>query len=386
MKMWRGLTGVFTLCAATAASAQVTDMPGGPRVNQLNLPPGVSEMARDVAWLHWMMLIICTIIFIGVFGVMFYSIIRHRKSKGHEPATFHENLGVEVAWTVIPFLIVIGMAIPATKTVVAMKDTTGADLTIKVTGYQWNWNYEYLDGPATGVSFFSNLSTPRAQIENREPKSNTYLMEVDNPMVVPVNKKVRVVITAADVIHAWMVPDFGVKQDAIPGFLRDAWFRAEKIGTYRGQCAELCGRDHAFMPIVVEVVSQADYEKWAAEQTASASAGADEGVTTLDEETLMARGEEIYTQTCVACHQANGKGLPGVFAALDGNEAYVLAPMKEQILTVLNGHPGTAMAAFRDQLNDVEIASVITYTRNAWSNAGKGPDPVVQPSDVSALR
>src|SRR5690606_40796948 len=290
------------------------------------------------------------------------------------------------AWTVIPFIIVIGMAIPATKTVVAMKDTTGADLTIKVTGYQWNWNYEYIDGPAAGVSFFSNLATPRAQIENREPKSNTYLMEVDNPMVVPVDKNVRVVITAADVIHAWMVPDFGVKQDAIPGFLRDAWFRAEKIGTYRGQCAELCGRDHAFMPIVVEVVSQADYEKWVAEQTASASASADEGVTTLDEETLMARGEEVYTQTCVACHQANGQGLPGVFAALDGNEAYVLAPMQEQILTVLNGHPGTAMAAFRDQLNDVEIASVITYTRNAWSNAGKGPDPVVQPSDVSALR
>ena len=385
MKMWRGLTGFITLCAASTVSAQVTDMPGGPRVNQLNLPPGVSEIARDIAWLHWMMLIICTIIFIAVFGVMFYSIIMHRKSSGRKASTFHEHLGVEVAWTVVPFIIVIGMALPATKTVVAMKDTTGADLTVKVTGYQWNWGYEYIDGPAEGVSFFSNLSTPRAQIENLEPKSNTYLMEVDKPLVVPVDKKVRVIITAADVIHAWMVPDFGVKQDAIPGFLRDAWFRAEKIGTYRGQCAELCGRDHAFMPIVVEVVSQADYEAWAAEQTA-ASANDDEGVTTLDEETLIARGKDVYTQTCVACHQANGQGLPNVFPALDGDENYVLAPMQEQILTVLNGHPGTAMAAFRDQLNDVEIASVITYTRQAWSNAGEGPDPVVQPSDVSALR
>ncbi len=189
MKMWRGFTGLIALCAVTTVSAQVEDMPGGPRVNQLNLPPGVTQMARDIAWLHWMMLVICTVIFLGVFGVMFYSIVVHRKSKGFKPATFHEHLGVEVAWTVIPFIIVIGMALPATKAVVAMKDTTSSDLTIKATGYQWNWGYEYVDGPASGVSFFSNLSTPRAQIENREPKSNTYLMEVDNPLVVPVDKK-----------------------------------------------------------------------------------------------------------------------------------------------------------------------------------------------------
>lgn len=386
MKMWRGLTGLIALSAASTASAQVTDMPGGPRVNQLNLPQGVSEIAYDIAWLHWMMLIICTIIFIGVFGVMFYSIIMHRKSSGHKAATFHEHLGVEVAWTVIPFLIVIGMALPATKTVVAMKDTTGADLTIKVTGYQWNWSYEYIDGPASGLSFFSNLATPRAQIENREPKSNTYLMEVDKPLVVPVDKKVRVIITASDVIHAWMVPDFGIKQDAIPGFLRDAWFRAEKIGTYRGQCAELCGKDHAFMPIVVDVVSQENFEKWAATQTQVASAKSDEGISTLDKDELITRGKEVYGTTCVACHQANGQGLGATFPALDGNDKYVLAPMKEQILTVLNGHPGTAMAAFRDQLSDVQIASVITYTRQSWGNAGQGPDPVVQPSDVNALR
>lgn len=386
MKMWRGFTGLIALCAVTTVSAQVEDMPGGPRVNQLNLPPGVTQMARDIAWLHWMMLVICTVIFLGVFGVMFYSIVVHRKSKGFKPATFHEHLGVEVAWTVIPFIIVIGMALPATKAVVAMKDTTSSDLTIKATGYQWNWGYEYVDGPASGVSFFSNLSTPRAQIENREPKSNTYLMEVDNPLVVPVDKKIRVVVTAADVIHAWMVPDFGVKQDAIPGFLRDAWFTAEKIGTYRGQCAELCGRDHAFMPIVVKVVSQEDYEQWAADQTQAGSAQDDSNVDTMDEDALVSRGQEVYTKTCVACHQANGQGLPGTFPALDGDEKYVLAPMKEQILTVLNGHPGTAMAAFRDQLNDVEIASVITYTRQSWGNAGEGPDPVVQPSDVKALR
>lgn len=386
MKKWRGFTGLIALCAANATSAQVTDMPGGPRVNQLNLPRGVSEIAYDIAWLHWMMLIICTIIFIGVFGVMFYSIIMHRKSSGRKAATFHEHLGAEIAWTVIPFIIVIGMALPATKTVVAMKDTTGADLTIKVTGYQWNWAYEYLDGPASGVSFFSNLSTPQAQINNREPKSNTYLMEVDKPLVVPVDKKVRVIITAADVIHAWMVPDFGVKQDAIPGFLRDAWFRAEKIGTYRGQCAELCGKNHAFMPIVVEVVSQENYEKWAAAQTQATAAASDANITTLEKDELVAQGKEIYSTTCVACHQANGQGLPNTFPALDGDEKYVLAPMKEQILTVLNGHPGTAMAAFRDQLSDVQIASVITYTRQAWSNAGKGADPVVQPSDVKALR
>ena len=224
------------------AGAQVQDMPGGPKVNQLNLHEGVTQIARDVMWLHWMLLTICIVIFIGVFGVMFYSIWAHRKSRSHKAATFHEHLGVEVAWTVIPFIIVIAMALPATKTVVAMKDTSSADLTVKVTGYQWKWGYEYLDGSAAGVKFLSTLSTPRAQIENREPKGQFYLMEVDNHMVVPVDKKVRVVLTAADVIHSWMIPDFGVKQDAIPGFLRDAWFRAEQPGIYRGQCAELCGR------------------------------------------------------------------------------------------------------------------------------------------------
>ncbi|NYT37293.1 cytochrome c oxidase subunit II [Allopusillimonas soli] len=386
MKKWRWVLGAGALLAAGAAVGEVKDMPGGPRVDQLNLHEGVTAIAQDIAWIHWMMLIICAIIFVCVFGVMFYSIIYHRKSRGAVPAKFHEHLGVEIAWTVVPFLIVIGMALPATRTVVAMKDTSSADLTVKVTGYQWKWGYEYVDGPAQGVKFLSNLATPHAQIIGKEPKGEFYLMEVDKPLVVPVDRKVRIVLTSNDVIHSWMVPDFGVKQDAIPGFLRDTWFRAEKTGTYRGQCAELCGKDHAFMPIVVKVVSQDDYGKWAEEQKNAAAASADDPTKEYTKEELVARGEKVFASHCVACHQANGKGIPGTFPALDGDQKYVLAPMKDQILTELNGHPGTAMPAFRDQLNDVELAAVITYTRNAWGNAGKGKDPVVQPSDVTALR
>lgn len=385
MKKLRGLLGTGALLMAGVAGAQVNDMPGGPRVNQLNLPQGVTEIARDIAWIHWMMLVICAVIFVGVFGTMFYSIFAHRKSRGAVPAKFHEHVGVEIAWTVIPFLIVIGMALPATRTVVAMKDTSSPDLTVKVTGYQWKWGYEYVDGAAQGVGFLSNLTTTRAQILGTEPRTDTYLMEVDNPLVVPVNKKVRIVLTANDVIHSWMVPEFGVKQDAIPGFLRDTWFRAEKIGTYRGQCAELCGKDHAFMPIVVEVVSQEDFDKWAAEQRKALASAADDPTKEWTKEELVARGEQVYAANCVACHQANGQGVAGAFPALDGNTKAVLAPMKGQIDILLNGVQGTAMAAFR-QLNDVELAAVITYTRQAWGNGGKGPDPVVQPSQVTAQR
>jgi len=394
MKKVRGVLGAAALwlagtaCAQEAASvgAQVGDMPGGPRVNQLNLPQGVTSIAQDIAWLHWMMLIICTVIFIGVFGVMFYSIIWHRKSRGHKPAQFHEHVGVEVAWTVIPFLIVIGMALPATKTVVAMKDTSNADVTVKAVGYQWRWGYEYLDGAAKDIKFISSMSTPQAQILGQEPRSDLYLMEVDNPMVVPVDKKIRVVVTAADVIHSWMVPDFGVKQDAIPGFLRDTWFRATEIGTYRGQCAELCGKDHAFMPVVVQVVSQADYDKWVAEQQQLMAAAADAATREWTADDLIARGQQVYGIHCVACHQAGGQGMPPIFPALDGDQDVVLAGMDGQIKVVLDGVAGTAMAPFRDRLSDVEIAAVITYTRNAWSNAGRGQDPVVQPTDISGRR
>jgi cytochrome c oxidase subunit 2 len=382
------LKGYFLACAllmmSGLASAQVQDMPGGPAVNQLNLTTGVTQIARDVAWLHWMMLIICLVIFVGVFGVMFYSIWAHRKSRGAKPATFHEHVGVEVAWTVIPFLIVIGMALPATKTVVAMKDTSGADLTVKVTGYQWKWGYEYIDGPAAGVQFLSNLSTPRAQIENREPKGEFYLMEVDNPLIVPIGKKVRVVVTAADVIHSWMVPDLGVKQDAIPGFLRDTWFRAEKVGEYRGQCAELCGKDHAFMPIVVKVVSEADYIAWADSEQKKIAALAEDPNKAWTTEELIGRGQSIYNAQCVACHQANGKGVTGAFPALDGSPI-VMGPLAANLEIMLKGKPGTAMQSYA-QLSDVELAGVITYTRQAWDNAGKGVDPVVSPADVRQAR
>ena len=379
----KGLVAACALVFSGVATAQV-DMPGGPRVNQLNLDVGVTQIAADVAWLHWMMLIICLVIFVGVFGVMFYSIWAHRKSKGAKAATFHESVGVEIAWTVIPFLIVIGMALPATRTVVAMKDTSGADMTVKVTGYQWKWGYEYLDGPAEGVSFLSNLSTPTAQILNLEPKSEFYLMEVDNPLVVPVGKKVRVVVTAGDVIHSWMVPDLGVKQDAIPGFLRDTWFRAEQVGEYRGQCAELCGKDHAFMPIVVKVVSQEDYVAWAQEQKGALTAAADDPNKEWTAEELIARGQTVYTAQCVACHQATGKGVAPVFPALDGSQI-VMGPMASHIEILLKGKTGTAMQSYAN-LSDVELAGVITYARQSWGNAGSGTDPIVQPAQVRDAR
>jgi cytochrome c oxidase subunit 2 len=384
MKKLRGLLGACAMLFAGIASAQVQDMPGGPRVNQLNLPEGVNQIARDVVWLHWFMLIICLVIFVAVFGVMFYSIWAHRKSRGAKSATFHEHMGVEVAWTVIPFVIVIAMALPATRTVVAMKDTSGADMTVKVTGYQWKWGYEYIDGPATGVKILSNLSTPRAQIENKEPKGPFYLMEVDNPLVVPVGKKIRVAVTAADVIHSWMVPDLAVKQDAIPGFVRNTWFRADKIGEYRGQCAELCGKDHAFMPIVVKVVSEEDYAKWAAEQKKLLLAAADDPKKEWTAPELISRGEKVYAANCVACHSGSGKGVVGAFPALDAS-ALVMGPKAANIDILLKGKPGTAMASFA-QLSDVEIASVITYTRASWTNAGKGKDPVITPAEIKAAR
>lgn len=386
MKMVRGLLGMVALSWAALAGAEVKDMPGGPGVDQLNLPFGVTPISHDIYDLNWMIMIICTIIFIGVFGTMLYSIVMHRKSRGHKAAKFDENMAVELTWTIVPFLIIVSMAIPSTRTVVAMKDTSSADLTVKVTGYQWKWGYDYLDGPAAGVHFLSNLTTPMAQINNQEPKGNTYLMEVDHPLVVPVNKKVRIVLTAEDVIHSWAVPDFGVKQDAIPGYLRDTWFRAEKTGTYRGQCSELCGKNHAYMPVVVEVKSAEDYAQWAKQQKTAMAASAEDPNKTWTKDELIAQGKEVFTTTCVACHQANGQGIPGTFPALNGDTKFVLAPMKGQILTELNGHPGTAMPAFRDQLSDTQLAAVITYTRNAWDNAGKGPDPVVQPKDVQALR
>jgi cytochrome c oxidase subunit II len=355
--------------------------------NPYNLKEPVTQIAREIYDLHTLMLVICLVIFVAVFGVMFYSIFAHRKSKGAKSASFHESTTVEIVWTVVPFLIVIGMALPATKTVVAMKDTSNADLTIKATGYQWKWGYEYLDGEGEGISFLQNLSTPREQIEEFNaagaPKSENYLVEVDNELVVPVNRKVRIVTTANDVIHAWMIPEFGVKQDAIPGFVRDTWFKAEKIGTYRGQCAELCGKDHAFMPIVVKVVSDEDYASWVQAKLDEMQANADDPTKAWEVADLVARGEEVYKSNCAACHQANGAGIPGAFPALVGAPS-VMGAQAAQIDILLNGK-GAGMPAWR-QLNDVEIASVITYTRQAWANSGQGTDPVVQPSAITAAR
>ena len=370
------------LLTAGLPSWAVTDSPGGPAVRQLNFHQPVTQIAEQIYSLHTLMLIICLVIFLAVFGVMFYSIVKHRKSLGHKSATFHESTAVEIAWTVIPFLIVIGMALPATKTVVAMKDTSNADITIKATGMQWKWGYDYLAGEGEGIGFLSNLSTPREQItDHTQAKNENYLIEVDNPVVVPVNKKIRIVLTANDVIHSWMIPSFGVKQDAIPGFVRDTWFKAEKIGTYRGQCAELCGKDHAFMPIVVNVVSDEDYKAWVDGKKKEMAANADDPNKTWTVDELVQRGEKVYTSNCIACHQANGKGVPGSFPALDASPI-VTGPKAANIHMVMEGKG--AMPSWKPVLSDTEIAAVITYTRNHWSN--KAAENIVQPAEVLAAR
>ena len=370
------------LRSAAAAAALVAAGSAAAIQSRYNLAPPVTRIAEEIHSLHWMMMAICGVIFVVVFGVMFYSIYAHRKSKGAVAANFHESTKVEIVWTVIPFLIVIGMAVPATRTVVAMKDTSNADLTIKATGYQWMWGYDYLKGEGEGISFLSRLSTPRAQIDGTDAAgrlaNSTYLIEVDNEVVVPVNKKVRVITTANDVIHAWFVPAFGVKQDAIPGFVRDTWFRAEKVGTYRGQCAELCGKDHAFMPIVVRVVSSEDYTKWVNEKKQALAAAKDDPNKTWDLAELKERGAKVYAANCQACHQANGLGVKGAFPALDGSA--VVMNKEQQIAIVLNGKG--AMPPWK-QLSDVDLAAVSTYVRNNWGNSAGAP---VQPAEYAAAR
>jgi len=365
----------------SGSSLAVNDMTGGPAVHQLNFQSPVTAIAADIYELHVWMMVICGVIFVAVFGVMFYSILKHRKSVGHKAANFHESTTVEIAWTVVPFIIVILMALPATKTVVAMKDTSNADITIKATGMQWKWGYDYLKGEGEGVAFLSALATPREQVRGEAAKGENYLLEVDHPLVVPVNKKIRIVTTANDVIHAWGVPAFGVKQDAIPGFVRDTWFKAEKIGTYRGNCYELCGKEHAFMPIVVKVVSEQDYATWVVQQKTAMASSADDPNNTWAVADLAARGEKVYAANCVACHQATGKGVPGAFPALDGSQ--VVNGMQDgQIAIMLNGK--NAMPAWKATLSDTEIAAVITYTRNSWNN--KASDNIVQPAEVLAAR
>jgi len=346
---------------------------------ELNLQTPESPIAEQIYHLHTLIMYVVLGIFVVVFGVMFYSIYAHRKSKGHQAAHFHENTTVEVIWTIIPFFILIGMAFPASKTILSMKDTSSPDMTIKVTGFQWKWEYDYLQ---EGIHFFSNLSTPRDQIDNKATKDAHYLLEVDHPLVVPTGKKIRMLVTADDVIHSWSVPAFGVKQDAIPGFIRDTWFKVEKPGIYRGQCSELCGKDHGFMPVVVEAKTPEDYAKWLAEQKAKMAAVVEDPnkVYTLDE--MKSKGEKVFTSHCAACHQASGMGIPGAFPALNGSKI-ATGDKAAHIDRVMNGKPGTAMAAFAAQLSDTEIAAVVTYERNAWNNH---TGDVIQPSEIKALR
>jgi cytochrome c oxidase subunit II len=377
-------TGAWAGTAAFSLAHAVNDLPGGPAVRQLNLHPPVTRIAEEQHWLHWFMMILCTVIFIAVFSVMFYSIWKHRKSVGHKPANFHESVTVEIVWTVIPFIIVILMALPATKVLVASKDTTNADLTIKTTGYQWKWGYEYLKGEGEGINFISTLDSTHREMSDNGAKGtvpDNYLLKVDNPMVVPVNKKVRIITTANDVIHAFMVPAFGIKQDAIPGFVRDTWFRAEKTGDFYGQCAELCGKEHAYMPIHVKVVSAEDYSKWVDAEKKKAAAKLDDPakVWTLDE--IVKRGEKVYAANCAACHQANGKGA-GPIKPLDASPVVLDADKSKQIHILLNGAANGAMPAWK-QLSDTDIAAVVSYTKNTWSNK---TGQLVQPAEVLAQR
>ncbi|SAL15162.1 cytochrome c oxidase [Caballeronia sordidicola] len=377
----RALSGVLALSGLLFAGAAlaVSDVPGGPGVNELNFQTPVTKIAEELYGLHTFMLIICTVIFIGVFGVMFYSVLMHRKSKGHKASNFHESTTVEIIWTIVPFVIVVLMALPATKAVVAMKDTTNADLTVKVTGYQWKWGYDYVKGPGEGINFLSTLTTPRSQTNGQEPIGELYLQEVDNPLVVPVDKKIRIITTANDVVHSWYVPAFGVKQDAIPGFVRDTWFKAEKIGTFRGFCTELCGKEHAYMPVVVEVLSADDYTKWVDGQKKKMAASADDPNKTYTMDELKARGEKVYTSNCAVCHQPTGKGA-GQFPALDGSKI-ANGPIAEHVSIVLKGKG--AMPNWGATLNDVEIASVITYERNTWGNH---TGDILQPKQVADAR
>ena len=345
----------------------------------VNMAPGVTEVSRSVFDLHMTIFWICVVIGVIVFGVMFWSMLIHRRSTGQKPAHFHESTTVEILWTVVPLAILIVMAIPATKVLIEIYDTSESELDIQITGYQWKWHYKYL---GEDVEFFSNMSTPKAQIDNRAAKGEHYLLEVDEPLVVPVGTKVRFLITAADVIHSWWVPALAVKKDAIPGFINESWTRIEEPGIYRGQCTELCGKDHGFMPVVVEAKSKEDYAAWLAErkQVAAAERELTSKQWSMDE--LMERGEKAYATACAACHQVGGEGLPPMFPALKGS-AIAMGPAEGHIDIVINGKPGTSMAAFGKQLSPVDLAAIITYERNAWGN--KVGD-MVTPQDIFAFQ
>lgn len=367
--------GLWTALAALAPAA---------RADEWNMPRGVTEISSSIYDLHMFMFTICVLIGVVVFGTMFVSILLHRKSRGAEPARFHENTTLEVVWTVIPFLILMGMAVPATRTLVEMYDTGGEDMVVQVVGYQWKWQYRYLDDETGGtpVSYFSTLSTPRDQIENRAPKGGNYLLEVDEPLVIPTGRKVRFLVTSNDVIHAFWVPEFGIKRDAVPGFVNDIWTVVDEPGTYRGQCTELCGKDHGYMPIVVKAVPPGEYAAWYEDKADEAIARAEWIDRDWTANELFAAGKEVYGKFCVSCHQPNGQGVPPVFPALAGSELILEGDRSEHINVVYNGRAGTAMASFANQLNAGEMAAVIHYVRHAWGN---DTGDVTTPQDILAF-
>ena len=363
---------VLMLLSLASAGA----MAAGSKVNQVNMSPGVTEVGQRIYDLHMLIFWICVIIGALVFAVMFYSIYYHRKSRGVTPATFHESTKVEIAWTVVPFLILIGMAVPATSTLLEIYDFDDAEMDILVTGYQWKWKYEYLNEDGENVAFFSNLRTPQSEIYNTESKGEHYLLEVDEPVVIPVDTKVRFLVTANDVIHSWWVPELAVKKDAIPGFINETWTKVTTEGIYRGQCAELCGKDHGFMPVVVNVVSKEEYADWMEVKKTEAAEIRELMAQTFTMDELMARGKAVYERNCLACHGANGEG--GVGTAIAGSP-YATGDVSAHLEIGINGVPGTAMQAFGGQINDVEMAAVITYQRNAFGN---NMGDMVQPIDV----
>ncbi|MFT4837421.1 MAG: cytochrome c oxidase subunit 2 [Psychromonas sp.] len=344
---------------------------------ELNMTESATAIGRDIHGLHMTIFYICVAIAVVVFGIMLYSIVRHRKSLGAEAQPFHESTLVEIIWTTVPLLILVAMAIPATKTLIAMYDTETSDIDIKVTGYQWKWRYEYLN---TDVDFFSTLTTTQDQMHGLAPKSENYLLEVDKHLVIPINKKIRFLFTAQDVIHSWWVPELAVKKDAIPGFINESWAKVETPGIYRGQCAELCGQGHGYMPIVVEAVSEEDYQAWLiSQQQAQISANQ---VSELSFDELMTQGKTSYDKNCAACHQVSGLGIPPVFPALKGS-AIALGDIKNHVDIVVNGKTGTSMAAFGEQLTPTEIAAIVTYERNAWDN-NKGDS--IQPAEIVSFK
>lgn len=360
--------GIVAACLLGYSSQLLADW-------QMNLSPGVTQVSQDIYSLHNTIMWICVAIGVVVFGVMFFSLFKYRHSKGATPAKFHDSTIVEVIWTIVPFLILIAMAVPATKTLVMMHDSEKADIDIKITGYQWKWKYDYLQ---EDVSFFSELHSDSRQAINGGDKPENYLLEVDNPVVVPVGKKIRFLVTASDVLHSWYVPALGVKKDAIPGFINETWAKIDKPGVYRGQCTELCGKDHGFMPVVVIAKAEEDYQKWVKEQKAKAS---QVDLSDREYDWLYAHGEKVYASKCAVCHQANGEGL-GQFPALKGSVVATTGPISEHIDIILNGK-NVLMPAFKEQLNDVDIAAVVTYERNAWGN---DTGQLSQPKDVTSRR